>query len=94
MPIISGGIIGGTVAGIAGMLVARQMQAYRPVKRRIIFVNLTTGQEIVLPVTPQQFTIDHGVNIETVNLTGFGDVHLAGDQTLFSEPLEFMLPVQ
>ena len=34
------------------------------------------------------------VNIETVNLTGFGDVHLAGDRTLFTERLEFMLPVQ
>lgn len=94
MPIIGGGIIGGTVAGMLGMLAARQMQAYHQGKCRIIFVNLTTGQEVVLPVTPQQFVIDHGVNVETVNLTGFGDVHLAGDRTLFTEPLEFMLPVQ
>ncbi len=28
MPIIGGGIIGGTVAGMLGMLAARQMQAY------------------------------------------------------------------
>ena len=48
----------------------------------------------MLPVTPQQYVIDRGVAIETVNLTGFGDVHLAGDRTLFSETLEFMLPVQ
>nr|WP_297175108.1 hypothetical protein [uncultured Agathobaculum sp.] len=63
-------------------------------KRRIIFVNLTTGQEVVLPVTPQQFVIDRGIAVETVNLTGFGDVHLAGDRGLFTEQLEFMLPVQ
>lgn len=63
-------------------------------KRRIIFVNLVTGQEVVLPVTPREYRIDRGVNIETVNLTGFGDVHLAGDRTLFTEQLEFMLPVQ
>lgn len=94
MSIIGGGIIGGAVAGMLGTLAARQMQAYHPAKRRIIFVNLTTGQEVVLPVTPQQFVIDRGVNVETVNLTGFGDVHLAGDRTLFTEPLEFMLPVQ
>lgn len=94
MSITGGAIIGGAVAGMLGTLAARQMQAYHPAKRRIIFVNLTTGQEVVLPVTPQQFVIDRGVNVETVNLTGFGDVHLAGDRTLFTEPLEFMLPVQ
>lgn len=63
-------------------------------KTRIIFVNLTTGQEVVLPVTPASFQIDRGVSIETVNLTGFGDVHLPGDRTLFTEPLECLLPGQ
>ena len=94
MPIIGGAIIGGTIAGMVGTIAARQLQAYHSRKRRIIFVNLTTGQEVVLPVTPQQFVIDRGVAIETVNLTNSGDVHLAGDRTLFTENLEFMLPVQ
>ena len=94
MPITGGGIIGGTAAGLLGRVAAQQIQAYRSGRRRIIFVNLTTGQEVVLPVTPQQYVIDRGVAIETVNLTGFGDVPLAGDRTLFSETLEFMLPVQ
>lgn len=92
--LIGGGIIGGTVAGLVGNIVAQQLQTLRTGKRRIIFVNLTTGQEVVLPVTPREYTIDEGVNIETVGLTGFGDVHLAGDRTLFTEQLEFFLPVQ
>lgn len=92
--LISGGIIGGIVGGMVGNIVSQQVQAHRSGKRRIIFVNLVTGQEVVLPVTPKEYTIDRGVNIETVNLTGFGDVHLAGDRTLFTERLEFMLPVQ
>lgn len=95
MSITGGIIIGGAVIGnMVGTLAAQQAAAYRPRKRRIIFVNLTTGQEVVLPVTPKEYIIDRGVNIETVNLTGFGDVHLAGDRTLFTERLEFMLPVQ
>ena len=95
MSITGGIIIGGAIVGnMVGTLAAQQAAAYRPRKRRIIFVNLTTGQEVVLPVTPKEYIIDRGVNIETVNLTGFGDVHLAGDRTLFTERLEFMLPVQ
>ena len=82
--LISGGIIGGIVGGMVGNIVSQQVQAHRTGKRRIIFVNLVTGQEVVLPVTPKEYTIDRGVNIETVNLTGFGDVHLAGDRTLFT----------
>lgn len=58
----------------------------------IIFVNLTTGQEVVLPVTPKEYSIDRGVNIETIHLTGFGDVHLAGAQTAFSPPWESTQP--
>lgn len=95
MAITGGIIIGGAIIGkTVGTLAAQQATAYRARKRRIIFVNLTTGQEVVLPVTPKEYIIDRGVNIETVNLTGFGDIHLAGDRTLFTERLEFMLPVQ
>ena len=94
MSIAGGIVIGGAVAGVLSSLAAQQLTGYHTGKRRIIFVNLTTGQEIVLPVTPREYVIDRGVGIETVNLRGFGDVHLAGDRTLFTERLEFMLPVQ
>lgn len=94
MSITGGIVIGGAVAGVLSSLAAQQLTGYHTGKRRIIFVNLTTGREIVLPVTPREYVIDRGVGIETVNLTGFGDVHLAGDRTLFTERLEFMLPVQ
>lgn len=62
-------------------------------RRRIIFINLTTGQELILPVTPERYQIDRGIDVQTVNLTGFGDVHLAGDRKLFTETLSFLLPV-
>lgn len=64
-------------------------------KRRIIFVNLSTGQEIVMPVTPKGYQISLGADVQTVSLLGFGDVNLAGDRTLFTETLgPFLLPVQ
>ncbi|WNX85792.1 LysM peptidoglycan-binding domain-containing protein [Agathobaculum sp. NTUH-O15-33] len=64
-------------------------------KRRIIFVNLTTGQEIVMPVTPQKYEITLSADMQTVSLLGFGDVNLAGERKLFATTLgPFLLPTQ
>lgn len=60
--------------------------------RKFIFKNNTTGQEIVLPVTPESYTIDHGNHVETVNLHTIGDYHLPGGRTLFTCTLSGMLP--
>lgn len=64
-------------------------------QRKYIFKNNTTGQEIVLPVTPRGFQIDRGTPVTTVDLYGWGEFAMPGDgMKLFSEPLEFLLPRQ
>lgn len=60
--------------------------------RKFIFKNNTTGQEIVLPVTPESYTIDHGNHVETVNLHTVGDYNLPGGRTLFTCTLSGLLP--
>lgn len=60
--------------------------------RKFIFKNNATGQEVILPVTPAEFTIDHGNHIETVNLHTVGDYHMPGGRTLFTCQISGMLP--
>ena len=60
--------------------------------RKFIFKINTTGQEIVLPVTPESYTIDHGNHVETVNLHTVGDYNLPGGRTLFTCTLSGLLP--
>lgn len=60
--------------------------------RKFIFKNNATGQEIVLPVTPESFTIGHGNHVETVNLHTVGDYHMPGGRTLFTCKISGMLP--
>lgn len=62
--------------------------------RKFIFKNNVTGKEVVLPITPESFTIDHGNHIETVNLHTVGDYHLPGGRTLFTCKISGMLPKQ
>ena len=61
-------------------------------RRKFIFKNNATGQELILPVTPSRFTIDHGNHVETVNLHTVGDYHMPGGRTLFTIQLDGMLP--
>ena len=60
--------------------------------RKFIFKNNITGKEVILPITPESFTIDHGNHIETVNLHTVGDYHLPGGRTLFTCKISGMLP--
>lgn len=62
--------------------------------RKFIFKNNVTGKEVILPITPESFTIDHGNHIETVNLHTVGDYHLPGGRTLFTCKISGMLPRQ
>ena len=62
--------------------------------RKFIFKNNVTGKEVILPITPESFTIDHGNHIETVNLHTVGDYHLPGGRTLFTCKISGMLPKQ
>lgn len=62
--------------------------------RKFIFKNNVTGKEVILPITPESFTIDHGNHIETLNLHTIGDYHLPGGRTLFTCKISGMLPKQ
>lgn len=46
--------------------------------RKFIFVDTETGQEIILPVTPEGYEIPGEQDVQIVNLTQFGDYALAG----------------
>lgn len=62
--------------------------------RKFIFKNNTTGQEVILPVTPEKFTINRGMHVETVNLHTIGDYHIVGGRTLFTCKISGILPRQ
>lgn len=59
-------------------------------ERKIRF--LDGSEELVLPVTPSGFQIEDGVRIETVNLTGVGDVVIPGHSTLSQITLDSFFP--
>ncbi len=62
------------------------------VKRKLSFLNATTNETLVLPVTPESFEVSHGINIETVNIHTAGDVVIAGCGTLPTFKIDCMFP--
>lgn len=63
--------------------------------RKIILKNNTTGREVMLPVSPESFQIDRGMDIESLNMHFFGEYNMYGSgMTLFTETLYFMLPAR
>lgn len=56
------------------------------------FIIVAGGEEIVLPVTPEQFEVSDGINVETVNIHGMGDAHLAGGESLGSISVSSFFP--
>ncbi len=64
-------------------------------RRKIIFKNNTTGQEILLPVTPESYQIDRGVPVQLLDMQNFGEYAMPGHgMTLFTAKLNFLLPRQ
>lgn len=61
-------------------------------RRKLILVCPHSGEEMVLPVTPEQYRIGHGQHIEVVNIHQVGDLHLAGTTTLCTITLDLLLP--
>lgn len=51
-------------------------------------------KEMLLPVTPPSFTIEHGINIETINIHTLGDVNIAGYSTLANIKIDCLFPAQ
>lgn len=54
--------------------------------------NLKWSQVLTLPVTPEEYTVSHGMKIETINIHTLGDVNLAGYTTLAQIKISCMLP--
>ena len=59
-------------------------------ERRIRF--LDGYEEKVLPITPKSFQIEDGVRMETVNLTGLGDIVIPGFSTLTTITISSFFP--
>lgn len=61
-------------------------------ERQIIFKNTETGEELVMPVTPPSYQIEHGRKQNTETLYMVGDVTAPGPAVLLDEEPEFLLP--
>lgn len=62
--------------------------------RKFIFHVVATGEEVILPVTPQRYRVETGQGTQVVNLTQFGDYALAGNPSIFAFTVECMIPAQ
>lgn len=60
--------------------------------KKFILKDSAGGTELILPVTPESFTVSHGTAVEKVNVHGVGDVNLWGYGTLGEIKLDFSLP--
>lgn len=50
--------------------------------------------ELQLPITPPSFSIEHGINVETINIHTLGDVNIPGYGTLATIKIDALLPAQ
>jgi len=50
--------------------------------------------ELILPVTPKDFEIQNGINIETVNIHALGDIIIAGYRKLGGFKIPCLLPAR
>lgn len=58
------------------------------------FCFLDGGTTVILPVTPGSYEWSAGKNMETVNISGKGDVYLPGGQTRHTGKISCLLPGQ
>lgn len=63
-------------------------------KRLLIFKSETTGEEVVLPVTPSGYELETGRAIESLDMQETGQLNLPGLRTLLDKPIECMFPAQ
>lgn len=59
---------------------------------QIIFRNVKTNQQLIMPVTPSDFYVEDGRQVENLDMTDTGQVNLPGLKSLFNEQKEFLLP--
>lgn len=62
--------------------------------RLIIIKNTEMNSELTLPITPESFSVEHGIKMETINIHTLGDVNIAGYPTLATIKIDCMFPAQ
>lgn len=63
-------------------------------KRLFIFKVVSTGEEIVLPVTPASYEVETGRTIEALDMQEVGQLNFPGLPALLDKPIECMFPAQ
>lgn len=61
---------------------------------KFLFLNEKTGEELLLPVTPNEYEIDHGINREKISLTELGTTNLPCKRYMMDIRIECLLPAQ
>lgn len=52
------------------------------------------NKELILPVTPESFSISHGISIQTVNIHTLGETAVAGYPTLATIKIDCLFPAR
>ena len=63
-------------------------------KRLLIFRVVSTGEEIVLPVTPAAYELETERTVEALDMQETGQLNLPGLPALLNKPIECMFPAQ
>ncbi len=60
----------------------------------IIFLEPRSGRQLTMPVTPREWEVEIGREVEQLDMAQTGQVNLPGLESLFNERKEFMLPAE
>ncbi len=58
----------------------------------ILLYSNSTGEQIILPVNPENIELKYGKNIETYDILGFGKVNISGEREPIKIKLSHFLP--
>ncbi|WP_242835632.1 LysM peptidoglycan-binding domain-containing protein [Ruminiclostridium josui] len=61
---------------------------------KFIFKDTIKNKELILPVTPSSFEVNHGINVETINIHTLGDVSVAGYKLAPTYKVDCMFPAK
>ena len=59
---------------------------------KFIFLDTEKNEEILLPVTPEGYEIDHGINSEKINLTELGTTNIPGKRYMMNINISCLFP--
>lgn len=62
--------------------------------RLLIFRDPASGTELVLPVTPKEYQIEHGRKANNLTMYEAGAINLPGEKVLLDEEIECLLPAR